>query len=46
MPRYKPPARLRSVFAFVEWFLIRAFSIVVLAVELWEYLKYLVHRSP
>ena len=45
MARYKPPERLAEVFGLIEWFLLRSFLILVLAFELWEFLKYLVHRA-
>jgi len=44
MPRYKPPARFADIFSFIEWFLVRAFLVVVLALELWERLKYLIQH--
>jgi len=44
MSRYKPPARFTEIFSFVEWILVRAFLVVVLALELWERLKYLVRH--
>ena len=44
MPRYKPPSRFADIFSFIEWFLVRAFLVVVLALELWERLKYLIHH--
>jgi hypothetical protein len=44
MSRYKPPARFAEVFSFIEWFLVRAFLVIVLALELWERLKYLIQH--
>ncbi len=44
MPRYKPPARFADIFSFIEWFLVRAFLVIVLALELWERLKYLIQH--
>ena len=44
MFRYRPPARFAEFFSFLEWFLVRAFLVIVLALELWERLKYLVQH--
>ncbi len=44
MPRYKPPAQFAEIFSFIEWFLVRAFLVVVLALELCERLKYLIQH--
>jgi hypothetical protein len=44
MPRYKPPARFADIFSFLEWFFVRAFLVIVLALELWERLKYLIQH--
>jgi hypothetical protein len=44
MSCYKPPARFAEVFSFIEWFLVRVFLIIVLALELWERLKYLIQH--
>ena len=44
MPRYKPPARFADIFSFIEWFHVRAFLVIVLALELWERLKYLIQH--
>lgn len=44
MPRYKPAARFADIFSFIEWLLVRAFLVVVLALELWERLKYLIQH--
>jgi hypothetical protein len=45
MARYKAPEALANVFGFLEWFLVRAFLVVVLAFELWECLTYLISRA-
>ncbi len=44
MSRYKPPVRLAEIFGFLEWFLVRAFLTIMLALELWESLKYLLRH--
>jgi hypothetical protein len=44
MSRYKPPVRLVEIFGFLEWFLVRAFLTVVLALELWECLRYIIQH--
>lgn len=44
MSRYNPPAGFAEIFSFIEWFLVRAFLVLVLAFELWECLKYLVQH--
>jgi hypothetical protein len=44
MSRYKPPTTFAEFFSFLEWFLVRAFLVIVLALELWERIRHLIHH--